>query len=192
MPEDSNMYNDKGELSVNSQTEKKFNFRNDEQKPPGLYNSSKNEFSPQITPGKLAHIDQTTIKSSWNEEHPKTGEDGCKFNGSGQENSAKKQTEKKKPVILDDSKRRMTGRLKFFDENKNYGFVIIDSDNTDIFVHYEDLCKAGLTKDILKNAGFIKTIRVSFCSLTYIGKHNKSRKAVDLELFDDIEVIKTK
>jgi hypothetical protein len=40
------------------------------------------------------------------------------------------------------------GRLKFFDENKNYGFLIMENDGSDIFgilflfyllVHYDDL-----------------------------------------------------
>lgn len=34
---------------------------------------------------------------------------------------------------------RYTGRLKFFDDNKNYGFIVLDVDNTDIFVHADDL-----------------------------------------------------
>jgi cold shock CspA family protein len=37
---------------------------------------------------------------------------------------------------------RTTGRLKFFDENKNYGFIVSDVDGKDIFVHYDDLSKA--------------------------------------------------
>jgi hypothetical protein len=31
-----------------------------------------------------------------------------------------------------------TGRLKFFDEQKNYGFIIMELDNSDIFAHYDD------------------------------------------------------
>ncbi len=34
---------------------------------------------------------------------------------------------------------RFTGRLKFFDEGKNYGFLVMDSDGSDIFVHFDDL-----------------------------------------------------
>ncbi len=32
---------------------------------------------------------------------------------------------------------RYTGRLKFFDENKNYGFIIMDADGSDIFGIYK-------------------------------------------------------
>lgn len=44
------------------------------------------------------------------------------------------------------------GSLKFFDENKNYGFIVMDDDNRDIFVHYDDLQKAGITKEFLKSS----------------------------------------
>ena len=39
----------------------------------------------------------------------------------------------KKPIIIDDGIHRYSGRLKFFDENKNYGFLIMDLDGSDIF-----------------------------------------------------------
>lgn len=42
--------------------------------------------------------------------------------------------------------KRYTGRLKFFDDAKNYGFIIMDADDSDIFVHYDDLQKAGISK----------------------------------------------
>lgn len=89
---------------------------------------------------------------------------------------------KKKPIILDEGKRRYAGRLKFFDEVKNYGFIIMDDDGSDIFVHYDDLSKANLQKEYLRTAKKGNNIRLSFCCLSYIGKHNRSKKAVDLKL----------
>lgn len=41
---------------------------------------------------------------------------------------------------------RYTGRLKFFDQNGNYGFIIVDAYNCDLFVHYDDLQKTGIPK----------------------------------------------
>ncbi len=38
---------------------------------------------------------------------------------------------------------KSNGRLKFFDEKKNYGFIIKDDDFMDIFVHYDDLQKGN-------------------------------------------------
>jgi glycerol-3-phosphate cytidylyltransferase-like family protein len=90
--------------------------------------------------------------------------------------------EKKKPVILDEGRTRYTGRLKFFDEVKNFGFIIMDNDGGDIFVHFDDLSKANLPKEFLRTAKKGNIIRLSFCCLKYIGKHNKSRKAVDVIL----------
>lgn len=47
---------------------------------------------------------------------------------------------------------KFTGRLKFFDESKNYGFLVMDSDGSDIFVYANDLVKTGLPKDFLRTA----------------------------------------
>lgn len=86
----------------------------------------------------------------------------------------------KKPIIIDDGIHRYSGRLKFFDENKNYGFLIMDLDGSDIFVHYDDIQKANISKDYLKSAKMGNIIRFSFGCMNYIGKYNKSRKAVEL------------
>lgn len=91
-------------------------------------------------------------------------------------------SEKKKPVILEESKDRFVGKLKFFDENKNYGFLIMEQDGSDIFVHYDDLSKAGMTKDLLKKAKDGLDIKFSFQCMSYMGKYNKSRKAVELQV----------
>lgn len=92
--------------------------------------------------------------------------------------------EKKKPVIIDESHQRYTGRLKFFDEGKNYGFIVMDDDGSDIFVHYDDLHKANITKDFLKTSKFGNSIKLSFSCLEYIGKYNRSRKATDIQFLN--------
>jgi len=40
--------------------------------------------------------------------------------------------------------------LKFFDEKKKYGFFVLD-DGSDVFVHLDDLEKAGVTKEMREN-----------------------------------------
>jgi len=90
--------------------------------------------------------------------------------------------EKKKPIILDESKDRYLGRLKFFDENKKYGFIVMDDDGSDIFVHFDDLIKAGINKELLRTARMGNLIRLSFGCMAYIGKYNRSRKAIDIQL----------
>lgn len=90
----------------------------------------------------------------------------------------------KKPIIIEDSgpKVRKTGRLKFFDEGKSYGFIVMDEDNSDIFVHLDDLSKAGVSKELLRSSKHGNVIRFSFLCMVYIGKYNKSKKAVELEI----------
>jgi hypothetical protein len=90
------------------------------------------------------------------------------------------------PVETGETK-RYTGRLKFFDDARNYGFIIMDSDESDIFVHYDDLQKAGISKDVIKsfkNEMYMQ-IRFSFKVMEYFGKYKKSRKAVELIIIDD-------
>lgn len=83
--------------------------------------------------------------------------------------------------------KRYAGRLKFFDEARNYGFIIMDADESDIFVHYDDLQKAGISKEIIKSIKneMYMQIRFSFKVMDYFGKYKKSRKAVDLIIIDD-------
>ena len=83
-------------------------------------------------------------------------------------------------MILDEGNQRYTGRLKFFDEKKHYGFIYVDQEGTDVFVHFDDLFKGGIGRDLLRShhQGFV--LRVSFDICTYIGKYNKSRKAVEI------------
>jgi len=89
---------------------------------------------------------------------------------------------KKKPVILEQTQERFTGKLKFFDEVKCYGFIVKDDDEKDIFCHYDDFCKAGIDINMLRSVKIGQTLRLSFSCLSYIGRHNKSKKAVDLQL----------
>ena len=98
-------------------------------------------------------------------------------------------SEKKKNVVInnvflqeENDSNRYEGRLKFFDEAKNYGFIVLDEDKTDIFVHYDDLCKANIDKEFLKTAKKGNNIRFSFNLMNYMGKYDKSRKAIDIEL----------
>ncbi|CAD8121583.1 unnamed protein product [Paramecium sonneborni] len=76
---------------------------------------------------------------------------------------------------------RYFGTLKFYDEARSYGFIIMDMDGSDLFVHSDDLTKAGMSKDFLRTAKHGNIIRFSFLILEYFGKYNKSRKAVDLQ-----------
>jgi len=81
--------------------------------------------------------------------------------------------------------KKHTGYLKFFDESKNYGFLVMDEDKSDIFVHYDDLVKAKVNKELLKEIKNSKLFaKFAFNSMTYIGKYNRSRKAIDIEMLN--------
>ena len=98
---------------------------------------------------------------------------------------AKEESKKCFQTLDKQDQNRYCGHLKFFDEGKNYGFlgkVIIkvkEDDMSDVFVHFDDLQKANMSKEelkITKNS----LLRFSFVILEYFGKHQKSRKAVDI------------
>eukprot|EP00826_Nyctotherus_ovalis_P024414 TRINITY_DN1888_c0_g2_i3.p1 TRINITY_DN1888_c0_g2~~TRINITY_DN1888_c0_g2_i3.p1 ORF type:complete len:115 (+),score=28.53 TRINITY_DN1888_c0_g2_i3:495-839(+) len=73
----------------------------------------------------------------------------------------------------------LTGRVKFFDGTQNYGFFILDLDGTDLFVHYDEFFKAGMTLEYIQVARLMGT-RFAFQKITYYGKYNLSYKAVNI------------
>jgi hypothetical protein len=91
------------------------------------------------------------------------------------------------PPVPQDPHERFSGRLKFFDEIQNYGFFIMDVDGSDLFVHYEDLKKAGLTKEFLKVVKGSACVRFTFSCVSYYGKYSLSRKAINIEYFYETE-----
>lgn len=77
---------------------------------------------------------------------------------------------------------RCTGRLKFFDEVQNYGFLVVDNDESDLFVHYDDLKETKISRDILRQAKTNYFLQFSFDIAFYSGKYSESKKAVNLKL----------
>ena len=78
----------------------------------------------------------------------------------------------------------LTGRIKFFDETQNYGFFTLDSNGSDLFVHYDDLLKSGITKDYIQMAKAMN-VKFAFRCVSYYGKYNLSYKAVDVQVLHD-------
>jgi len=58
----------------------------------------------------------------------------------------------------------------------------MDNTGTDIFVHYDDLQKANISKDFLRQAKLGNVIRFSFSCMSYFGRYGPSDKAIDLQL----------
>ena len=77
---------------------------------------------------------------------------------------------------------RLDGRLKFFDRAKKYGFIVNEETNEDIFVHYDDLKKAGLEVQ-LRDFDQNMLLKVQFCIFEYSGKAGRiQKKAVDIKM----------
>lgn len=74
-----------------------------------------------------------------------------------------------------------TGRIKFFDLTQKYGFFVLDCNGSDLFVHYADFLKAGMTEDQIQIAKAMN-IRFSFQKVDYYGKYNLSSKAINLQV----------
>ena len=77
-----------------------------------------------------------------------------------------------------------TGRVKFFDAAQNYGFFTLDCNGADLFAHYDDFLKAGLTKEYIQIAKVMNT-RFAFRRVSYYGKYSLSNKAVDIQVIQD-------
>ncbi len=88
------------------------------------------------------------------------------------------------PYAPGTSSELLTGRIKFFDETQNYGFFTLDSNGSDLFVHYDDLLKSGITKDYIQMAKAMN-VRFAFRCVSYYGKYNLSYKAVDIQVLHD-------
>lgn len=69
---------------------------------------------------------------------------------------------KVKREIIDLSQRRFTGVLKFYNENKGFGFVGCEQENVEIFLHGDDLLKANIEIKVLKKQAVNGLIRFSF------------------------------
>jgi len=76
---------------------------------------------------------------------------------------------------------RQFGTLKFFDATNNFGFLVQDSDQSDVFIHYDDIRKYGISKKLLKLK--TKLLRFSYHVMVYEGRGNSRRqKAIDIKL----------
>lgn len=66
---------------------------------------------------------------------------------------------------------RSTGRVKWFNEKKGFGFIVIDESQDDIFVHYKDILGEGF-----------KTLHENDSVSFLVDKGPKGYKAQEVEL----------
>lgn len=97
-------------------------------------------------------------------------------------NDSSKKAKRKANKAEKRKRERLSGKLKFFDEGKNYGFLVLDSDDSDMFVHYDDLKKTFISKDLLVSSKNRYSIHFTFHVFEYDGKYKSSKKAVDIKL----------
>jgi 'Cold-shock' DNA-binding domain len=126
-------------------------------------------------------------KGSFDEEKEKRHRSGLNLDSKVFLVEEKKSKEKRQPLILEESNERYVGILKFFDENRAYGFIIMEN-NSEIFVHYDDFEKkdqGGITKEFLASYKYGNIIKVEFSLMKYIGRYNVSRKAVEVRVIGE-------
>ena len=90
----------------------------------------------------------------------------------------------KTPTILDESKTYFMGKIKYFDYNKEFGFIHIENDAKEIFYHYHDVNDNRLSKEVLNLSKVGVTIKVMFKIMNYIGKYDTSRKAIGIRIWE--------
>ena len=95
--------------------------------------------------------------------------------GASKKKSRKKKNDKR-------NRERLSGRLKFFDEGRKYGFFVIDQTEQDMFVHYDDLKKTMIPKNLLSSCKNRYSMHFTFHVFEYNGKKKASEKAVDIKL----------
>lgn len=83
---------------------------------------------------------------------------------------------------------KVTGTLKFYFENENYGFLVGDQDGKDVFFHFDDMRDTHLTKEQLLGSRDNFVIRFAFNKLAYFGRYGLSMKAINIELVEIIPI----
>jgi hypothetical protein len=75
------------------------------------------------------------------------------------------------------SQEEYKGYLKFFLDDGDYGFIVMEHSQKEIFVHRQQLMQAGVD---LSNPKKLPPIQFAFKIATYSGRKGKSKKAVCL------------
>lgn len=79
-----------------------------------------------------------------------------------------------------DRSKRYTGKMQNFYTDRGYGFLVIDGYPFNIFVHFDDLHKGGVTADMLRRK---ENFQITFNLVSYQGNGNSENvKASNVEL----------
>lgn len=88
-----------------------------------------------------------------------------------------------KSKVIQEEEVYSTGKIKFYLDQNEYGFITCD-DGRDIFVHRDDLIRAGIAVDQLTHCVKVCEMRVRFRCIQYQGKTKVSSKAVDVHVVE--------
>lgn len=81
--------------------------------------------------------------------------------------------------------KKFTGKLKFYQLKKRFGFITLDEDQADIFLCEDDLLLSGINhKKFKENVINKEPINFKFFIKKYIEKGRDKRKAIDIEVVD--------
>lgn len=87
---------------------------------------------------------------------------------------------------------KSSGVLKFFNDSKNFGFFVNESDGEDVFFHFDDIKDTKLSKEFLWEAKNKYLVKFAFNIQMYYGKHSNesspSKKAINIELLGMIDI----
>ena len=90
--------------------------------------------------------------------------------------------------MVDPGAVKVTGTLKFFFENENYGFLLGDTDGKDVFFHLDDMKEANVSRDQLISSKETYIMRFAYNKLAYFGKYGLSMKAINLEFVEIVPI----
>lgn len=152
-------------------------------KPPGL-NNKYTEAMPLFSHPTLEGFERVESINVEAKRTPDTGEGSTRKHSFEAMVAIPEQAEEHvgpvRPIVLEENRRmRFSGTLKFVNEKEQYGFFLKDVDRSDVFFHFSELEQANIPLKLLLDN---KTTRVTFAEVLYIGRHKKSKKAVDIEL----------
>lgn len=88
-----------------------------------------------------------------------------------------------KDKILFESQSFSIGKLKFYNEQKGFGFIV-SSDGKDIFVHKDDLLRANINTCQLEYMKGFYDIILRYRYIEYKGKVKNNNKAIDIHIVE--------
>jgi hypothetical protein len=98
---------------------------------------------------------------------------------------------KYKSVVLGKSDKFYEGTLKFYNEQKKFGFILLANDK-EIFIHKDNIVRSKIDTRAFAICSHFFTIILKFRLLHYQGKRNSNIKAIDLEILNFVPKTATK